>query len=227
MSAPSRVIDGIYMIGGSEISDSMDCCIYLVDAGELILIDTGAGKSTERLIDNIMALGLIPEKLSTIIITHAHIDHIGSLYDLKVQYGVKIIAHADDSLAIESGKKVGAEYYGVKYRPCAVDIKLYGESNNLKIDVLEFQLLHVPGHTPGSIVVVLNDISGKKVLFGQDIHGPYHPMWGGEPEKAIKSLERLREIKADILCEGHYGVIKPAEEVDEFISDFIDGLKGR
>jgi glyoxylase-like metal-dependent hydrolase (beta-lactamase superfamily II) len=215
------------MIGGSEISDSMDCCIYLVDAGELILIDTGAGKSTERLIDNIMALGLIPEKLSTIIITHAHIDHIGSLYDLKVQYGVKIIAHADDSLAIESGKKVGAEYYGVKYRPCAVDIKLYGESNNLKIDVLEFQLLHVPGHTPGSIVVVLNDISGKKVLFGQDIHGPYHPMWGGEPEKAIKSLERLREIKADILCEGHYGVIKPAEEVDEFISDFIDGLKGR
>lgn len=52
-------------------------------------------------------------------------------------------------------------------------------------------------------------------------------MWGGEPEKAIKSLEKIRGIKADILCEGHYGVIQPAQEVAEFIGDFIDGLKRR
>ncbi|MHB8084518.1 MAG: MBL fold metallo-hydrolase [Dehalococcoidia bacterium] len=227
MSAPYRVIDGIYMIGGSEISDPMDCCIYLVDAGELVLVDTGAGKSTGKLIDNILAIGLMPEKLSTIIITHAHIDHIGALHDLKVKYDAKIIAHVYDSPAIESGKKVGAEYYGIKYRPCIVDIKLQDESSKINIGTLEFQFLHVPGHTPGSIVVVLDNVAGKKVLFGQDIHGPYHPMWGGEPEKAIKSLEKIRDIKADILCEGHYGVIKPAQEVAEFIGDFIDGLKRR
>jgi hypothetical protein len=40
-------------------------------------------------------------------------------------------------------------------------------------------------------------------------------------------LEKLRDLRADILCEGHYGVIKPAAEVDEFISDFIDDLKNR
>ena len=122
MSAPFRVTDSIYMIGSSEVSDSMDCCIYLVDAGELVLIDTGAGKSAGRLVDNIQAMGLMPEKLSTIIITHAHIDHIGSLYDLKTKYNAKVIAHEADAQAIESGKKVGAEYYGVKYRPCKVDI---------------------------------------------------------------------------------------------------------
>ena len=227
MSAPFRVTDSIYMIGSSEVSDSMDCCIYLVDAGELVLIDTGAGKSAGRLVDNIQAIGLMPEKLSTIIITHAHIDHIGSLYDLKTKYNTKVIAHEADAQAIESGKKVGAEYYGVKYRPCKVDIKLQGESSNFKIGAFEFQFLHIPGHTPGSVVVILNDVGGEKVLFGQDIHGPYHPMWGGEPLKAIKSLEKLREIRADILCEGHYGVIRPAEEVDEFISEYIDGLKSR
>jgi glyoxylase-like metal-dependent hydrolase (beta-lactamase superfamily II) len=227
MSAPIRVTDSIYMIGSSEISDSMDCCIYLVDAGELVLIDTGAGKGTGRLVDNIQAMGLMPEKLSTIIITHAHIDHIGSLYDLKTKYNAKVIAHEADVQAIESGKKVGAEYYGVKYRPCKVDIILQGESSNLRIGACEFQFLHIPGHTPGSIVAVLNNVGGETVLFGQDIHGPYHPMWGGKPLKAIKSLEKIREIRADILCEGHYGVIKPAEEVDEFISEYIDGLKSR
>ena len=227
MSEPFRVIDNIYMVGSSEISDSRDCCVYLIDAGELVLIDTGAGKGADRLLDNILAMGLMPEKLSTIIITHAHIDHIGSLNYLKTKYNARVIVHEADTQAIESGKKVGAEYYGVKYQPCVVDIKLQGESNNLKIGPFEFQFLHVPGHTPGSIVVIINDIKGKRVLFGQDIHGPYHPMWGGEPEKAIGSLEKLRDLRADILCEGHYGVIKPAAEVDEFISDFIDDLKNR
>ena len=227
MSEPFRVMDNIYMVGSSEISDSRDCCVYLIDAGELVLIDTGAGRGADRLVDNILAMGLMPDKLSKIIITHAHIDHIGSLNYLKTKYNAKVIAHEADAQAIESGNKVGAEYYGVKYRPCKVDIKLQGESSNHKIGAFEFKFLHIPGHTPGSIVVILNDIEGKRVLFGQDIHGPYHPMWGGEPEKAIISLEKLRDLRADILCEGHYGVIKPAVEVDEFISDFIDDLKNR
>ena len=226
MSAPFRVIDGVYMGGSAEISDSMDCCVYLIDAGELVLIDTGAGRSAGRLIDNIMALGLMPERLSTIVVTHAHIDHIGSLYELKTKYQAKVIAREADMPAIESGKKVGAEYYGVKYRPCVVDIKLQGETNEIKIGSLEFQFMHVPGHTPGSIVVVL-DAGGTRVLFGQDIHGPYLPMWGGEPGKALGSLEKIRDIKADILCEGHYGIIKPSDAVDEFITEFLDGLSSR
>ena len=100
MGQPYRVFEDIYMVGSSDISHSMDCCVYLVDAGDLVLIDAGAGKSTSRLTDNIQALGLRPEKLSSIIVTHAHIDHIGSLHDLKDIYGVKIIAHEDDAEAI-------------------------------------------------------------------------------------------------------------------------------
>ena len=63
------------------------------------------------------------------------------------------------------------------------------------------------------------------MLCGQDIHGPYHPDWGGEPDKAIESLIKLRDIQADILCEGHYGIIKPADKVVEFIQEFIDDLR--
>lgn len=171
MSAPYRVIDGIYMIGGSEILDSMDCCVYLVDTGELVLIDTGAGKSTGTLIDNILAMGLMPEKLSTIIVTHAHIDHIGSLYDLKAKYQAKIIAHIAEAQAIESGKNVGADYYGIKYQPCQVDIKLEGDSGSFNVGTLQFQFLHVPGHTPGSIVIVLDNVDGKKVLLDRTYTG--------------------------------------------------------
>ncbi|MBN1375534.1 MAG: MBL fold metallo-hydrolase [Dehalococcoidia bacterium] len=224
LDKPYKIYEDIYMVGSSDISHSMDCCVYLVDAGELVLIDSGAGQSTHRLTDNIQALGLLPERLSTILVTHAHIDHVGSLYDLKQMYGLKVIAHKEDVGAIQSGKNVGAEYYGVKYRPCNVDIVLHNEESELNIGSHEFKFVHIPGHTPGSIAIVL-ELEGKRLLFGQDIHGPYHPNWGGEPQKAVKSLKRLQDIQADILCEGHYGIIKPAERVFEFIEGFLDDLR--
>jgi len=224
MSQPYKVFEDVYMVGSSDISHSMDCCVYLVDAGDLVLIDAGAGKSASRLIDNIQALGFQPEKLSAMIVTHAHIDHIGSLHDLKELYGVQIIAHKEDAEAIETGSKVGAAYYGIKYKPCIVDIKIQGNENKLKLGSHEFKMIHIPGHTPGSVAIIL-EVAGKKVLFGQDIHGPYHPNWGGDPQKAIESLIKLREIQADILCEGHYGVIQPEESVTDFIQGFIDDLR--
>ncbi|MFA5064537.1 MAG: MBL fold metallo-hydrolase [Dehalococcoidia bacterium] len=224
MQSPFRVCEKVYMVGSADISSGMDCCVYLVDAGELVLIDAGAGGSTDKLIVNIQALGFMPEQLTTLIITHAHIDHIGSAADLRDRFNLRVIAHAEDSAAIESGKKVGAEHYGVRYRPCPVDEKLAGQLNERFIGSTKFSFMYVPGHTPGSMVVTIES-EGKKVLFGQDIHGPYMPMWGGDPQLAAISLERIMQIEADILCEGHYGVIKPADEVKQFISEFLDELK--
>lgn len=226
MKEPYKIYENVYLIGDPDISHIMDCCVYLVDAGELVMIDAGAGRSTDRLIDNIQMLGLMPEKLSIIIITHAHIDHIGSLAEFKKRYNVKIIAHSLDSDSIETGSNVGAEYYGVNYEPCQVDIKIYGEYDNLHIGCCEFQVVHIPGHTPGSMAVFLDE-GGKRILFGQDIHGPYNSTWGGEPDKAISSLGKLISLKADILCEGHYGIIRPANKVENFIRGFLDDLVAR
>jgi glyoxylase-like metal-dependent hydrolase (beta-lactamase superfamily II) len=226
MKGPYKIWEDVYLIGDSNISHSMDCCVYLVDAGELVMIDAGAGRSTDRFVDNIQILELMPEKLSTIIVTHAHIDHIGSLAEFKKRYNVKIIVHSLDSGNIETGDNVGTEYYGIKYKPCPVDIKIHGENNSLNIGCHEFHMVHIPGHTPGSMAVFIDE-GGKRVLFGQDIHGPYAPMWGSDPVKAVNSLEKLISLKADILCEGHYGIIRPAHAVENFIQGFLNDLTAR
>lgn len=49
MSKPFRIFQDIYIIGSAEISHPYDCCVYLIDVGELILIDSGAGRSFNRL----------------------------------------------------------------------------------------------------------------------------------------------------------------------------------
>ena len=78
-------------------------------------------------------------------------------------------------------------------------------------------------HTPGSIAAYV-DIDGKRVLFGQDIHGPYIPEWGADRELAAASLQKLIDLKADVLCEGHFGVYQPAEEVRRYIEYYLDTL---
>ena len=223
MREPFRVWKDVYAIGGPDISSPSDCCIYMIDAGELILIDSGAGDSFNRLIDNINTLGFDPQRLKAIIISHAHIDHIGALADFQQKYGVRLIAHELEAKAIETGEGTGAEFYGVSYQPCHVDLRISKPEESLTFGSYRLHLIHIPGHTPGSIAVYVD--MDKRVLFGQDVHGPYIPAWGADLAQAYTSLQKIIDVKADILCEGHFGIYQPASEVKRYIQGYLRQLQ--
>ena len=223
MKQPVEIWKDIYLIGGADISHPYDCCVYLLNLGDLVLIDSGAGESFDTLVKNIENLGFKPRNIKTIIATHAHIDHIGSLRRFQETYHSKIIAHKLDADAIESGVGVAAEAYGVDYSPCTVDTRLNDAEASLNFGGHELKLIHIPGHTPGSIAAYI-DIDGKRILFGQDIHGPYLPQWGADTKQAAASLKKLIGLKTDILCEGHFGIYQPAVEVKRYIEYYLDSL---
>ncbi len=106
MVEPFRVWEDIYMVGSSELSHPYDCCVYLLDSSDLVLIDCGAGESFHRLVSNIERLSFHPERTKAIIATHDPIDHIGSLQRFKETYGVYITAHELDAEAIEQGSRL-------------------------------------------------------------------------------------------------------------------------
>jgi len=220
---PLRVCKDIYLVGDAELSHPYDCCVYLIDAGDLVLIDAGAGRSFDKLISNIESLGFDSNQLKAVIVTHAHIDHIGSLHPFREVFGVQVIAHELDAEAIEGRGSVGAEFYGVNYVPCPVDLRIHGDEESLRFGDWELKVVHIPGHTPGSIAVYMN-VDDKRALFGQDIHGPYRPEWGADLAKARQSLQKLLDLKADILCEGHFGIYQPAAVVDRYIRGYFDSL---
>ena len=223
MVQPVQVCKDVFMVGGSTLSHSYDCAVYLIDAGELVLIDTGAGLSFDRIVSNIKTLRFNPQDIKAVLVTHAHIDHIGSLCRFKETYRAQVIAHEMDTEAIEEGINTGAEAYGVEYTPCAVDLKITESQTTLSFTKHELALVHIPGHTPGSIAIYL-DIEGSRVLFGQDIHGPYVPEWGADRLQAKSSLQKLIDLNADILCEGHFGVYTPAENVKQYINTYLHSL---
>ncbi len=220
---PEEIVKGVYIVGSSDITDPKDCSVYLADVGELVLIDTGGGTSVDAITGNIARLGLDPAKITTIILTHCHIDHIGGAHVFKKRFGSRIVMHELDADVVERGdsRMTAAHWYGVNFAPLSVDVRMSGEEQRLKFPRGEVVCLHTPGHTPGSISVYTDTGEGR-VLFGQDIHGPFFAEFGADMSRWQKSMERLLALKADILCEGHFGVYRPNEKVTEYIERYLD-----
>jgi glyoxylase-like metal-dependent hydrolase (beta-lactamase superfamily II) len=226
LSRALEVCDRVYTVGGYGLSGPEDCCVYLVDAGsELVLIDTGAGNSLNRIEKNIRSAGFEPAQIWHIIATHCHIDHIGGLAVLVQRYGSKVIAHELDRPGIEGENNdlTAAAIYGIDYQLVKVDILIKGEAESLQLGDLEFNFVHTPGHTPGSMSPYIDTKDGR-VLFGQDIHGPFSPSWGSDLAAWRMSMEKLLALKADVLCEGHAGVYK-GDEVGKYIEGYLERYK--
>ncbi len=213
-----EIFDHVYHLGDSG------CSVYLVNSNSeegLILIDCGMSLN---LIKKIIKIGLNPMEINHCIITHFHIDHIGACSDLKnFNKKVKFYAHELDADAIEErghDKETAAKWYGVKYIPVKLEKRFKGVLEILKFGEYDLQCIHTPGHTPGSISILL-EIQGKKILFGQDLHGPMIPGISNF-DNYQKSLRMLLSLKADILCEGHFGIFQPASGVQRYINSYIE-----
>jgi glyoxylase-like metal-dependent hydrolase (beta-lactamase superfamily II) len=221
---PGEVTEGVYMVGGAEMTDQRDCSIYLVDlGGELMLIDAGAGASVDAIESNVGKVGIGCSGLSTLILTHCHIDHVGGAAEMKRRFGVKIIMHRLDAAPVARGDRrmTGADWYRVAFDPLSVDLELSAEEELLHIGGQDVFCLHTPGHTPGSISVYF-DRNGQRVLFGQDIHGPFMAEFGSDLSLWRQSMNKLLALKADVLCEGHFGVYQPNNKVTAYIERYLN-----
>ncbi len=220
-----KITEGVHLVGGPELTAPEDCNVYLVEnSGSLLLVDAGCGLTAVAILERIKKAGFEPEGLKTLVLTHAHIDHCGGAAEIVRRTGCRVIAHRGDQNAIE-GKdsgKVAADFYGLEYNPVTVDQPVESKEAKIFCGEQELVLLHIPGHTPGSIAV-WGDFPGGRVLFGQDLHGPLHPQWGSDRKQWTSSLREMLSLKADILGEGHFGIYAPAPKVEGFIRSFLYG----
>ena len=221
MMKPFEITRGIYIVGGPEITDSRDGCVYALDLGELILIDSGAGWSVDQIVRNIQKFGLDPNGLGRILLTHCHIDHIGGAPELRRRFGAKVYIHQLDAPPLESGDPTltAATWYKTSFPPSQVDVRLQYPKETLQIGHERITCVHTPGHTPGSVSVYL-DRDGKRILFAQDLHGPLLEDFGSNLDDWDRSTRALLALEADILCEGHFGIYDTKKKVRDYIQSY-------
>jgi len=218
-----KITNEIFQVGGSVCTSPEDAAIYLINyGGHAALVDAGCGYAHERLLRNIRECGVAPEQIECLLITHCHFDHTGGVSRLKEQLRCTIVAHELEAKYLEQGDDAvtAASWYDASIRPFTVDRKLSGAQEEILLGGRSIKAIHVPGHSPGSLVY-LTDSDGLKVLFGQDVHGPLAPSLLSNRKEYLQSLRLLISLEADILCEGHYGIYRGKKEVTKFIRTFL------
>ncbi|GAB6062493.1 MBL fold metallo-hydrolase [Deferrisoma palaeochoriense] len=221
---PRVVALGVYLVGGPGITDPADCLVYAVDGGSAAgLIDCGAGASARRILANLRAAGLGEKPLSTLLLTHGHVDHIGGVAEIVAAAHPQVVCHRGDLEAVETGdpRRTAASWYGIRLPRVRVDRVLEEDGEVVPVGEAALQCLHTPGHTPGSISVVWDTPHGR-ILFAQDVHGPFHPDFGSDEDLWAASMRRLLALEADVLCEGHYGVFRGRDAVRAFLLEQLE-----
>jgi glyoxylase-like metal-dependent hydrolase (beta-lactamase superfamily II) len=223
MQKSSKILPGVYLVGSSEISNPRDCMVYLIDCeSELTLIDAGVSADISKVCKNIKMVGLNPRDISTLFITHSHIDHVGGAASFREKYRCKTVAHELDSEALEKADPnlTGAVWYNQKLIPCKVDAKLSGSEGEFPVGNKTFRWFHTPGHTPGSISILLGTSDGN-ILFAQDVHGPFMSQFCSNISDWAKSMKKLVSLDFDVLAEGHFGIYRPRNRAVEYVRSYL------
>ena len=220
-----EIVEGIHRVDEASANMAHANVYMLIKGEELIVIDTGTPGNAQKTVDYIQKLGRQPANVKTIILTHFHMDHIGSVCELKKLTRAKLAVHIEDADFV-SGKKplpkpkniffrAGSSF--IKPAPAEVDVLLNNGDN-----IRGLTVIHVPGHTPGSIALLDEE---KRVLFAGDTLRYDGKRVSGAPEeftfdpnKVKESIRKIAAFNFDVMLPGHGEPLKPnaAEEVRKF-----------
>ena len=175
---------------------------YLLRAkggSESLVIDPG--DEAERLIALIEESGTKPV---AIINTHAHLDHIGAVAQLKDHYGIPFYLHPDDAPTLEQGP-IASQLYGLPpVTVPSVDHAL-DDGQTLELAGLTLDVVFVPGHAPGHVAFLIDGrCFGGDCLFQGSIGRTDLP--GGDMDTLMRSIrERLLPLPDDTIVHSGHG----------------------
>ncbi|MFN8392817.1 MAG: MBL fold metallo-hydrolase [Bdellovibrionota bacterium] len=207
-----RELQGLYSIRGI-----VGCCHLLVDDAGCVLIDAGLIGERFQIARIMRRLGLPPDSLRALLLTHGHLDHTGNLAWAKRFSGAPVYAHA-----LEQAHVAGAyEYHGVArwcgrlerigrllilYEPVSIDHFIEDG------EVLPFwgglRVVHLPGHTAGHCGFYSES---RNLLFSGDMFASYFfmvhrppPIINSAPELFPDSYRKMRALNPELVIPGHY-----------------------
>jgi glyoxylase-like metal-dependent hydrolase (beta-lactamase superfamily II) len=165
-------------------------CSILGDesAGEGVVIDPG--DDIER-VQKILAKHRL--RVKYIVATHAHIDHVGGIAKLKQATGAAVLMHERD-LPLYENLALQAEWLGVPAPGVAEVDQFLKEGDRLHCGAWSLEVLHTPGHSPGSLSLHLPG-ENQRILSGDTLfQGSIGrtDLWGGSLDEILRSIrERL------------------------------------
>lgn len=202
---PRRMSASLWRVAGERITHPWDGNAYLVDAGEPTLLDCGSAVGYPALRHALDAAGTSPRAVRRVLGSHGHWDHVSAVAGLRRDGDIELWIHEGDRAAVESGDPVrttAALLYGEPAPRLRVDSELC-DGQRLVLGRAVVDVVHTPGHTPGSVCFVVTVDSYRLLVAGDTLWGGFHPDIGSDVAAWRRSLDRLLELDLDYLSFGH------------------------
>jgi glyoxylase-like metal-dependent hydrolase (beta-lactamase superfamily II) len=208
-----EIIRNLHLVPGMRGAN-----VYLLLGDPLTLVDTGMPGSEGTILDYIEGLGLAAEDLGRIIITHHHLDHVGSLAAIKARTSGQVFAHPGDAPFISGEQSPPPAQSAILRVVSRLLGSILPQADPTTVDALvqdgdHLDLLggatvvHVPGHTPGAIALHFPTegllLCGDAIDHRRNRLGPPPKPFTADRDQALASLRRLAELEFDVLCPGH------------------------
>lgn len=200
------------------------CRCYVIQYKGTIMIDTGSTKQINHFKKAIKELSVNPKDIQLIIITHKHYDHISLAKDIKDFTGAEIAMHYQDKDGLEKSQHQspppGVTKWGrilhkvlsgfmskTTISTTNVDVVIRDEGLFLDKYGISGRIIHTPGHTPGSISVLLDNgdaFVGDLAMNGLPMRfGPGFPIFAEDLQKVKESFGLLLDQGVKTIYPGH------------------------
>jgi len=198
---------------------------YVVVGERPILIDTGWPNEEATILAALRAAGFGPRDLSLILLTHGHSDHAGSAAELRQLSQAPVALHEADHDMVRRGRNEHLQPTGLLgwlFSPIAngpfptfePDLQLEPGDRLDKFGIAG-EILHTPGHTPGSVSLLLDsgEVFAGDLLMGGYLGGylfpgtPQLPWYADDLQVVYDSIEKLLARGATLFYLGHGGPV--------------------
>lgn len=223
-----EVVEGVHQV------DGVNANVYVLKNGEeLAVVDAGMPRNAGKILGYVRKLGEQPSRVSAILLTHCHMDHVGSAHELGKATNAKVALHAEDADFL-AGKRVLPRPKGVAgslFRAASLFFRFATFQPDMTLKegdiVAGLKVIHTLGHTPGSIS--LSEPKRQLIFVGDTLRYSKGKI-SGPPERFTidadqtkLSIKKISELEFDTMLSGHGEPLKP--KASDRVKEFYTSLK--